>query len=389
MRRIALAGLAVVLCVSGVGCGHAPGDEREAEPLEEAHPQSPAFGFVSIASPEPQYEEYRIPQSCTPGAYGARFLVAADSWANAGRGSVGLLDMNTGVFSIVIDEPQNDGFTLITSRCSDGWIAWEELRGDEQDRPLDVEWRLYAAPILEDGPSVGPIELIASSVTSIHSRPLFQLVDDTLYWMTNSAPNPRQEGAVRGSRVDAYDLRAKTRRVVYETGLNTHTAYVDGSQLIVSVYLDAARPDEQVRVIDLASGHETFRRDLENGTKDVSHWPTYREGRVVWGELAPTASRPVLMIATEHGEPQQLALRASDPVFVGDFMAFETPSSIEVANLNTKERYTLYSQQSAEQLLLYLLPAQPWRESELVAWGTCYSHPDDPAGATFVRRYRF
>ncbi|MRR11233.1 hypothetical protein EG835_01810, partial [bacterium] len=271
--------------------------------------------------------------------------------------------MDTGAFSVVVDKPQNDGFTLITARCSDGWIAWEELKGDEQAQPFDVEWRLYAAPILEDGPSVGSIELVASSVTSIRSRPLFQVVDDTLYWMTNSAPNARQEGAIRGSRVDTYDLRAKTRRVVYETGLNTHTAYIDGGRLVVSVYLDNACSEEQVRAIDLASGQETFRRDLGNGAKDVSHWPTYRKGWIVWGELSPAASYPVLMIATEHGERQQLAPQASDPVFVGDLMAFETPSSIEVADLNAKERYTLYRQQSAEQPLLYLLPAQPWRES--------------------------
>jgi hypothetical protein len=297
--------------------------------------------------------------------------------------------MDTGSSATVVDEPINPGFTLITSRCSNRWVAWEELRGDEQTRPWDVEWRLYAAPIVEIGPSIGPVELVASSTTSIHSRPLFQLVDDTVYWMTNSAPNPRPEGAVRGSKVEAYDLASKNRSTLFETELNTHTAYVTGNQLVVSVCPDSAEPAEQVRVIDLTDGTETLRRDLGNGVKDVSHWPTYHDDYLVWGELGSTSIRPTLIIAVGDGQRQQLVASASDPVFVGDIMAFETTSSVDIADLKTKERYTLYRQIDNDLLLLSLLPAQPWRESVLVVWGTKYGYPDDPTAATWIRRYRF
>lgn len=381
--------LALSLCLGLAGCASTTRGNADIAPVAAAPSKPALYGLVKVQSQGPTYDEYRIPQSCTPGAYDTRFLVAADGWANEGRGSLGVLDMDTNSFATVVDKPINEGFTLITSRGSNRWVAWEEMRGNEQTEPWDIEWRLYAAPILEDGPSIGPAELVASSVTSIHSRPLFQVVDDTVYWLTNSAPNPRQEGAVRGSLVKSFDLVAKERRVLYQSNLNTHTAYVSGNQLIVSAYLDSAKPAQQVRVIDLASGVEAYRRDLDNGNKDISHWPTYREGYLVWGELGSTSVRPTLMIASGDEERRQLTSQASDPVFVGDSMAFETTSSIDVANLLTKERYTLYRQVRSDQPLLYVLPAQPWRESVLVIWGTNFGHPDDPAAATIVRRYRF
>jgi len=392
----------VVLALS---CGCAPASVEVAEPsVGPVTVDEPArFPLKEVDCPAVPYDEFRLPESVNIDDYDSRFAVGSDSWSNEGRGSIVLLDMDAGTTATVIPSPQTEEaeFTIITTRCSDEWIAWEEYAGSEQYDPWNVRWRLYAAPILDEDVAVGSPVLIAESITSIHSRPLFQVKDDRLYYMTNSAPNPEQEGAVRGCAIKEYDLIVGTQRDVFTSTMNAHTFSVQTDEVLVSLWIDCQHPDEQFRVIDLASGETRFAADLGNAPAEVSHWPAYRNGTLVWGELySPRVWVPRLRIQTADGDRYALAEAGSDPCFVGSKLVYETSTvngpanvpwpTINVLDILTGEHYVLLrTPGSIERVGLMLLPGQPPADSVLVVAGTVFGGDTVEGSGTWVRRYRF
>lgn len=398
--RIVWAGVALALScgctpasvkVSESSVGSVTADEPTPLPLKE------------VDCPAVPYDEYRLPESVDISDYESRFAVGSDSWSNEGQGSIVLLDMDTGAAATVVAAPQagTEGFIVISTRCSDRWIAWEELAGNEQDDPWNVKWRLYAAPIAGNGVAVGQPVLVSKSVTSIHSRPLFQVVDDRLYYMTNSAPNPEQEGAVRGCVIKECELATGTQREVFTSKMNAHTFCAQAGELLVSLYVDVQSPNEQFRVVELSSGDTLFSVDLANAPAEVSHWPAYQDGTLVWGELySPNVWIPRLRLQTADGTRFTLTESGSDPCFVGSRLVYETSTlrgpggvpwpTINVLDVATREHYVLLRTPGSIELVGLTMPmAQPAAESTLVVSGTVFGGEKVEGSGTWVRRYRF
>lgn len=393
---------AVVLALAS-GCMTAPIETKDSSSGSGTVDELATFPLSEVDCPSVPYDEYRLPESVCIDDYDTRFAVGSDAWAGGGDGSVVLLDMDAATTVTVVpsSRTEEEGFSIITTRCSDRWIAWEEYAGSEQFDPWNVMWKLYAASIADDGAAVGEPHLVAESMTSIHSRPLFQVMGDRLYYMTNSAPNPEQEGAVHGSEITECDLLTGEQREVFSSQLHTHTFCAQEDEVVVSLYVDDQSNAEQVRVIGLASGETRFTADLANTSAEVSHWPAYLDGTLVWGELySPNVWIPRLRMMTAEGRRFALAEAGSDPCFVGSRLVYETstlhgPASvpwptINVLDVATGEHYVLLrTPGSAELVGLTLLPAQPPAESALVVSGTVFGGEDVAGSGTWVRRYRF
>lgn len=392
---------AVVLALSS-GCATASLKSHDTSAVSDAGDALPAYPLREVDCPTIPYDEYRLSETVYIGDFDTRFAVGIDS-SSQGLASIVLLDLDDGDTSTVVPSPQTDveGFSIITTRCSDRWIAWEEYAGSEQDDPWNVRWTLYAAPIEGEGTAVGQPRLIAESMTSIHSRPLFQVMDDRLFYMTNSSPNPEQEGAVRGSEITECDLLTGEQREVFASKMNAHTFCAQQGELLVSLYVDTQSTEEQVRVIDLASGEPRFTADLGNAPAEVSHWPAYRDGTLVWGELySPNVWVPRLRMQAADGTRFALAEAGSDPCFVGSRLVYETSAlngpanvpwpTINVLDILTGEHYVLLrTPGSMERVGLTLLPAQPPSDSTLVLTGTVFGGASVEGSGTWVRRYRF
>jgi hypothetical protein len=354
-----------------------------------------------VDAPEVRFEEYRLPQSCGIRDYSTRYAVAIDDWANEGQGAIVLLDMDAGASQTVLSAPINvgEGLVAITARCSDQWLAWEEFHGDEQNDRWNVEWKLYAAAISADGLAIGEPVLVAESVTSIRSRPLFQVEDDRLYWMTNSSPNPEQEGAIRASHVEVCDLSTGEKDELVVRNGNMRTFCVQDDELVMSIYCDDEGWQEEVVVAGLDDGAERYRAELGNGDAQVSHWPAYYRGDLLWGELySVTRFNPRLKLLTRSGDRYLLAEAGSDPCFVGSSVVYESfttgaPSglqwpAINVLNLETGTGYELVRSSGSSWAIAWMMPpGQPHSESVLVLTGTVWGEEGTAGVGSWVRRY--
>ncbi|MBN1192923.1 MAG: hypothetical protein JXA36_04440 [Coriobacteriia bacterium] len=334
--------------------------------------------------------------------YDTRYGIALDNWANEGHGAMMLLDMDSGQNAVVLDEPVGmpDGFIIITVRCSNTWVAWEELRGNEQMDPLGVEWKLWVAPIIQ-GPDVatGAPVLVAESVTSIRSRPLIQVVGDSVYWMTNSYPNPAQEGAVYRSRINTMDLLTGDKREVFTSDRMVHTYCVQEDELIVSMFVDPEGWDMVVEVVSLSDGGKRFEALLGNEDQ-VSHWVAYRDESLMWGVLySPRASYPRLLMRTADGEEYVLDESAADPTLVGSRVVYEsftmgTPANlgwpaIHVLDPETGEHFLLVQTSgSMTDIVWQMMPGEPQQEEVLVVTGSIFGDESEEKTGSWVRRYR-
>ncbi|MRS12054.1 MAG: hypothetical protein EG823_03160 [Actinobacteria bacterium] len=403
MVRTAYVWLAMTLCAAVLaGCMPDPaplGSGSDTESKREIEP-FPARPINPEAIP---FDEFRLPESTYLSDYDTRFAVMVDSWANRGLSAIVLLDMDSGVYGTVLAEPVDarEGFAVLTARCSNTWVAWEELRGDEQGDPWNVRWKLYAAPILDGGPALGDAVLVAESITSIRSRPLFQVLGERLYWMTNTAPNPEQEGAVYGASIQERDLATSADRTVVSSDRTIHTFYVQADEVIFSARVSPEGVEERVTVVGLSDGVERFTHGLENGAAPISHWPTYFERTLVWAELdPPLADVPHLHVRTHEGNEYLLSDAGSDPCFVGSRLVYETQvangpanvpwPTIEVLDVESGELYVLLETPgSATKPGFTMMPGQPRAESVLVVSDTVFGADGVPDSGTWIRRYRF
>ncbi|MDI6712343.1 MAG: hypothetical protein QMD96_03805 [Anaerosomatales bacterium] len=320
-------------CASGAQTGSGGG--RTAGVSAEASAEAPVTAVRSIAAsevapPPMRFKEFRLPGLHKLGGVGTRIAAFAGPDATVyGDAPIVLMDLETGRHAV--GRPHAVGweerYGVLGLRCSDSWVVWEELRGDEAEEPLDCDWKLYAAPVDAKSLKLGEPVLVAESVVSIQSRPMFVVLGDEVFWMTNSAPNPKQEGTIRGARISARRLPNGPVRTVVESRHNFASISESEGKLLVCELPSKDSKSEVLHVVDPKSGAVERSLDLRNGEAEVSHLPKVHGGLVAWAVMPDAETdETMLLVATGTGGGRQLDTRGMDPVLVGPYVVYETLS---------------------------------------------------------------
>lgn len=319
--------LVMAMCV-----GACTGDEaRSVEPQAAGQAQGLAVEYPKVITskegiaPAMTYEEFKVAGWGDLKGYGDRIATIRRTPRVEGDPTgLDLLDFKTGKTREVIAQGVSfsDGFDILSVFGSDRWIAWEEIKGDEQQAPLEVQWKLYAARIDADALTCGEPILVAESEVSMHTRPLFQVDGDRVYWMTNSSPNRRQEGAVHGAVVKMRDLGSEVEKTVCETGQHYQSMSVgDGMVVVSEMGVDSERVI--VRVIDPDTGKETWTLDLCNEA-ELSHFPQVHDGAITWAMFtSDTLGYPDVYYRGKDGKTQRVKNGSSDPAMVGRYIFYD------------------------------------------------------------------
>lgn len=284
---------------------------------------------VEASAPVLAFKEYRVPGFGELEGYGDRLATIKHSnMAEGEPTTIDLLDFTTGKSNQAVSGAINfkNGFNIVGVSGGDRWMAWEELKGNEQEAPLEVVWKLYVAKIDVGSLTCGKPVLVDESEVSMHSRPLVRVDGDALYWMTNSMPNRRQEGAVSSAVVTARDLKTGTNRTVCETNKHYGTMSVGDGKVVVEQDRDSNR--SVVRVVDPVSGEDLWYLDLMNGQR-LSHFPQVHDGSIAWTVFAPGGlGYPDLFFRGTDGITHRVQNRASDPIQVGRYLFFDGIRSV-------------------------------------------------------------
>jgi len=298
------------------------------------------------------YREYKTPSATHVEDFGTR--VALLGRTLAAPTSLWLLDFKTGACKEVVHDAVNikNGFTILGDRCSDDWVVWEESNGDNTNSATGVDWKVYAAPIDVESLSIGKPWVVSDRATTVESRPLLSLDGDTLYMMTNGSRDALGRITTFRSRVRAFDLKAHTTRVVYESERHMSSAAIEEGLLMVAEITDDDSPAE-VNMIDPASGAVKFSCDLENKPQ-LSHYPVYHDGKLVWALIDDV--RPDIYMRDATGTVTKIAASSSDAVWVHDLLFYEAhpvrslgtgisaeDSEIQVLDPSTMKYFTLVS----------------------------------------------
>ncbi len=328
VRAVIAAGVVVaVACVGGCsGAGARPAgpkvEQASAESTAVAYPAT--IGSKEGTAPALTYKEYQVPGWGHLEGYGARFATIKYAPQTAdGHTTLRLLDFSTRKSVQILASALNlkSGFDILGVEGTDRWIVWEELKGDEQGAPLEVLWKLYAARIDASSMKLGKPVLVDESEVSMHSRPLFQVDGDTLYWMTNSTPNRRQEGVIDGAVVKARDLTGDATKIVCETTAHWRTMSVQQGMVVVD---EMSRKSERavVRVIDPETGRDMWSLDLANHDR-LSHFPQVRGGELAWTVFThDTLNYPDLYYRGVDGVTRAVSRGTSNPQFVGRYIIY-------------------------------------------------------------------
>lgn len=406
--RAALVSSVLVIVLLCMGCAREDSAERAGvRSLESTAPGEtapwPRVDSIETSAPLMAMDEFRLPPGSLLKGHSDRMAVFYDAnYDGNGGNRIRLLDLVTGTHAVVVPGTMgpSDDFTILGVRCSDDWIVWEEENGDVLQHPLDGEWRLWAAPIIPgETPQVGePVKVRGIVSTAVESRPLFSVVGDRLYYMTNQAPNPKQEGALRGSRVRAIDLATGEERVVYQTPRNMMTFVVQDGCLVMSEWVSTDSKAIEVVVYDLAAERVVDRAPLDN-RMEVSHYPVYDGEVMAWAENDVDLPRPRLYVKGPDESVLLLDDTGGDPLLVDGRIVYEAHPKTQVLTGYWTERAQLRVYDPATRTWFVLTDVSegegweggigiPSSESTLVV------SIDTPAGLadsrdTVVRVYRF
>lgn len=318
--RSIIVAVAVACLVLG-GCQRDTGSQTDT--VAVTRPQTVTV-TETTCSPMP-YREFILPPGGVVDGYDGSIAcllepVSAESEVQAVR----VLDLETGENARVVDGAVGaaDGFEILAARCSEGWLVWEEIAGDEWEQPLGVEWRLYALP-LAGCTGVGDPVVVAGTVTSAQSRPLFSVVDDTLYWMTNSFANARQEGAIDQARVWSRQLPdGETRRLYATDGPDAFSFSAQPGELLLTEAVSRDTDEGTLVVLEPGTGLVRERIALNNRSW-LSHYTAYRDGACAWSEGTADGGAGDFFYRGADGSIDLVARAANDAVFVGDYLFYE------------------------------------------------------------------
>jgi len=395
---LGLYGVLVAGCgVTGAeGADQSGGGQGEVATETAAATTVGVYESVECTAPDLVYDEYWFPANMHLKTCSERYAVLYESATDREMNSLRLLDFETGENAVLVqgERALADNHLVLGAACSDDWLVWEEMSGNEYEDPFNVHWRVLAAPIEDTDLSLGESVLVTQSVTAAWSRPLMQVVGDTLYWMNNAFPNPRQESVAYRSRVVAHDLGTGASTEVYGDIHMTHVFQAQGDDLVVVRSLDNWTSAMECVVSGLQDGVERLRVDLQN-TYDVAHWPAYQDGNLLWSaDDGPDELYPSVFLRDSSGERYRVSEAGCDPCFVAGKVVHEEDvlgapggvswPSVKVLDLETHQRYTLIKTSGvSDEVWWHLLPGQPASDSRVVIFGHRFN--DEPA--FFIRRY--
>jgi hypothetical protein len=386
----------LVLVIVLSGCQARSSGDQEARPSVTEPAPAP---LETMDPPQLSYEEWSLPEGSMLEDHAERLVALVDNNIDGvGGRRIRMLDMRSGAHQVVVPDAigRAQGFSILGVQCSDEWVAWEEMRGDEVEKPLEVEWRLWAARIDADTLEVSKPVLVTGSVVSAHTRPLFDVVGDTLYYMTNTFPNARQEGATFRSRIVAVPLEEGAPSEVYSSDRMIRAFSIDRDQLVVTEQVENDTERCRVGVIGLADGAERFSYDLGNEMR-ISHWASYVDGVLFWAEeVSVDEPWPTLLCRMPDGQVRLVAERALDTAVAGPYVFFRA----YVREQGGRERATLRGVELASMRTFELVSAGPAEEGYwqpalggqshqhgFVVWKLRYGSADGGKGETLVRRY--
>lgn len=287
-----------------------------------------------------------------------------------GDAPIMLFDLQTGRHAVVRERAVNRErrYGVVGLRCSDRWIVWEELRGDEQKEPYDCEWKLYAAEIQQDGLTVGEPVLLDESITSIQTRPLFVVAADEVFWMTNSVPSGHQDGTLWRSRIKSRRLPDGEVRTIFETDTGIATLSESEGRLVVTQYVDKKGEAVIVKVIDPASGAVLREYDPRNGVSRIAHFPKVHGDAMVWAVLDEPDSDQTTLLYVDEAIRGVVEGDGIDPVMVGPYVFYETLRVERTAGGEAREIQRIRGFDPAQRTCFTLYESRPEKDGWWQIW---------------------
>lgn len=327
---IAVAALGALLVSTGCGSHTAaqqPSTEKPMPSRAGAETAPRPIQTSEAVPPKVAAKDFSIPGQWNLGGTSRRFAAFKGTETSAfGDAPILVLNLQSGSHAVVREHAVNwqKRYGVLGLRCSDGWIVWEELRGNEQKAPYDCEWKLYAAKIENDGRAASEPILLDESITSIATRPLFALIGDEVFWMTNSAPSGHQEGTVWGSRIKGRRLPDGETRTVFEAGTNIAALSESEGRLIATQFVDNDSDEVVVKVVDPATGTVVSEFEPRNGASRIAHFPKVHGNARAWTLLDAPDTDETTLLYSDETTSGVLEGDAIDPVIVGRYLFYET-----------------------------------------------------------------
>ncbi|MCL4078090.1 hypothetical protein MX659_00470 [Coriobacteriia bacterium Es71-Z0120] len=326
------AAVALAVLVGAAGCAKgtaasSPPTKPNASATQAAAEAERPIETSEVAPPPMSVKDWPMPGRWNLCGLSDRFAAFTGTETTLfGDAPILLLDLQTGRRAVVRAHAVNREklYGVVGLRCSDRWIVWEELRGNEQKEPYDCQWKLYAAKIQDGGAAVSEPVLLDESITSIQNRPLFAVIGDEVFWMTNSAPSGHQDGTLWGSRIKARRLPDGEVRTVFESDTNIATMSESEGRLVISQHVDNKGEAVVVKVIDPANGAVLREYDPRNGSSRIAHFPKVHGSALTWAVLDEPDSDQTTLLYADETTRGVLEGDGIDPVMVGPYVFYET-----------------------------------------------------------------
>lgn len=358
-----------------------------------------------VDTPQLDYREYALPAGCEVTDSTNRLAVYSQNTLKAYPGTVfGLLDLATGERRTALTSPVLAAreFDAFTPRISDTWMVWEEVSPNEAMEMLNAEWRLYAAPLDTARMRLGKPHLIDEGVTDYKLRPFYAVLGSTVYWTVNMVPSRRQEYVARSGSVVALDLASGKSRELYKSPRNVPTLRLKDGRVVVTEHAtaDPSTHRQTVRVFDADSGASIDEFDLKNRFA-VAHVADYADGWLAWSAFPRDGAEwPSAYLRSPDGVLDLAGVSSIDPMFFGDFAAFESVAASFAGGSTTRRARQIWianPKQRTRALLLETRDEGGWWQitsssaprDTLVLWNDFGPWLEDqPKARTLVRVYR-